>query len=554
MAANGTADERQAFTEYWTTDHAAPTLENMMLDSDASKMDVLERPEILSELPALTGKHVLELGAGIGRFSGLLAEKCERLVAVDFVEASCDENRRVHAHLENLEVVCADATKIDYEPGTFDLVFTNWLLMYLADEEVQAFASNALRWLKPGGHLFFRESCFHQSGNAKRRFNPTKYRHPDDYSKMFGDATLDDGSRFQLCATNCVEAYAQMKGNVHQMWFRWEKVDAKVSERQAMSLSTQQYSLPATMRYESLYGKNYITTGGDEIAETMLREVGGELSPGSRAIDIGCGLGGMLLYLSKKCEGSYLHGVSFNSGLHAVVGGRHVDREKSLRDRVSFSVVTECGVPASELSFPPNSFDAAFMREALMYVDMSDKPVLLRKLSRLLRPGAKFVITDYCLGRKLEACGQAFQDYVKERRYSLIDAETQRGLLERYFKVKAVNVTDQFTKFLGVEMERAREAFGPRQTLSAPTEEDEEKLARRVADVVHSEFPGLPAVAAASAAKSAMESVRLHLETEKVEQARRAEDLGWAEKFWGIKQKAIESGDLQWFMFVATKE
>jgi phosphoethanolamine N-methyltransferase len=419
---------------------------------------------------------------------------------------------------------------------------------------VEAFALNSLRWLKPGGHLFFRESCFHQSGNAKRRFNPTKYRHPDDYSRMFGDATLEDGSRFQLCATNCVEAYAQMKGNVHQMWFRWEKVDAKVSERQAVSLSTQQYSLSGTLRYECIYGKNYITTGGNDIADRMLQEAGGTLKPGSRVVDIGCGLGGMLLHLHDKCEGTYLHGVSFNSGLHAVVGGRHVDRPKSLRDRVSFSIVTDCGVPATELSFPPNTFDVAFMREALMYVETSDKPVLLRKISRLLRPGASFVLTDYCSGRKLEQCGDAFQQYVKDRRYSLISADAERELLERYFKVKAVDVTEEFKKFLRIETDRAREAFGPRETLPVPTDSDEEQLARKVADLVHAEFPGLPSIAAASAAKSAMESVRLHMETEKVEQARRAEDLKWAEQYWNIKHQAVESGDLQWYMFVATKE
>jgi hypothetical protein len=39
-------------------------------------------------------------------------------------------------------------------------------------------AANALKWVKPGGSVFFRESCFHQSGNVKRSFNPTQYRHP----------------------------------------------------------------------------------------------------------------------------------------------------------------------------------------------------------------------------------------------------------------------------------------------------------------------------------------------------------------------------------------
>lgn len=41
---------------------------------------------MLSLLPSYEGKSVLELGAGIGRFTGDLAEKAGELVAVDFIE------------------------------------------------------------------------------------------------------------------------------------------------------------------------------------------------------------------------------------------------------------------------------------------------------------------------------------------------------------------------------------------------------------------------------------------------------------------------------------
>jgi len=32
------------------------------------------------------------------------------------------------------------------------------------------------RWIKPGGYIFFRESCFRSSGNIKPDCNPTQYR------------------------------------------------------------------------------------------------------------------------------------------------------------------------------------------------------------------------------------------------------------------------------------------------------------------------------------------------------------------------------------------
>ena len=37
-----------------------------------------------------------------------------------------------------------DATKVDYPTGSFDLVFSNWLLMYLSDTEIERFLRKVL--------------------------------------------------------------------------------------------------------------------------------------------------------------------------------------------------------------------------------------------------------------------------------------------------------------------------------------------------------------------------------------------------------------------------
>lgn len=51
-------------TAYW--EQYEPSLESMMLSADAAKLDLAEKEEILSYLPAIKGKTVLELGSGIG--------------------------------------------------------------------------------------------------------------------------------------------------------------------------------------------------------------------------------------------------------------------------------------------------------------------------------------------------------------------------------------------------------------------------------------------------------------------------------------------------------
>lgn len=45
-------------------------------------------------------------------------------------------------------------------------------------------AERMIGWIKPGGYIFFRESCFHQSGDSKRKSNPTHYREPRFYTKV----------------------------------------------------------------------------------------------------------------------------------------------------------------------------------------------------------------------------------------------------------------------------------------------------------------------------------------------------------------------------------
>ena len=59
----------------------------------------------------------------------------------------CPQNRVVNAHCSNVEWRQADATTLRLQPGSLDVVFSNWLLMYLSDEEVGNMAAESLRWV-----------------------------------------------------------------------------------------------------------------------------------------------------------------------------------------------------------------------------------------------------------------------------------------------------------------------------------------------------------------------------------------------------------------------
>ncbi len=81
---------------------------------------------------------MLELGAGIGRFTGELASKAHTVTAVEFMPTYIKENEAVNgAKFENITFLCADVTTIDFPEGSFDFVFSNWLMMYLTNSETE---------------------------------------------------------------------------------------------------------------------------------------------------------------------------------------------------------------------------------------------------------------------------------------------------------------------------------------------------------------------------------------------------------------------------------
>lgn len=212
---------RELMCDYWSEHSKDGSVQEMMLDNNAETLTQLEMPEILNLLPDYTEQNVLELGAGIGRFTGEIAKKCNHIIACDFMESFIEKNRENNAHHNNIDYRCVDVTKLDLPYNSVDLIFTNWLFMYLDDQELRELLYKMLGWLRPGGALFFRESCFHRSGSRSRDgINPTQYRHPDDYRNLLETVKNDNGlpvSTFQFIYQKQVQTYVEMKNNPNQI-------------------------------------------------------------------------------------------------------------------------------------------------------------------------------------------------------------------------------------------------------------------------------------------------------------------------------------------------
>lgn len=446
MAAVVNGEEREIQKNYWVEHSVDLTVEAMMLDSMASDLDKEERPEVLSLLPSYEGKTVLELGAGIGRFTGELAKKAGKVIALDFIESVVKKNESINGHFKNVEFMCADVTspELKFEDESIDLIFSNWLLMYLSDKEVEYIAEKLLKWVKVGGHIFFRESCFHQSGDHKRKSNPTHYREPRFYTKVFKECHVSNKSgnsyELSLVGSKCIGAYVRNKKNQNQICWIWQKVNAEEDKGFQRFLDNVQYKSSGILRYERIFGQGFVSTGGIDTTKEFVAML--DLKAGQKVLDVGCGIGGGDFYMAETFDVDVV-GIDLSVNMISFA----LERAIGLKCSVEFEVA-DC----TKKTYPDNTFDVIYSRDTILHIQ--DKPALFRTFYKWLKPGGKVLISDYC--RKSGKPSQDFAEYIKQRGYDLHDVETYGKMLKDagFVDVIAEDRTEQFREVLKRELER----------------------------------------------------------------------------------------------------
>ncbi|GMH44018.1 hypothetical protein BSKO_11952 [Bryopsis sp. KO-2023] len=439
--------ERTAQVAYWEEHTQQATMEAMMLDSKASEIDKLERPEVLGLLGDITGRRVLELGAGIGRFTSDLAKSATKVAAYDFMESLTEQNKKTNGDLPNVEIQKGDVTKLELEESSFDVIFSNWLLMYLSDEEVESLALRALTWLSDTGMVFFRESCFKQSGDMTRSSNPSHYRDPNSYFCIFDKVSWTDSKgrkfRFELVNARCVETYVRIKQNHNQIAFKWKKVEVTDSDVGDFRhfLDNCQYQMRGILRYERIFGAGYISTGGAHTTEELVAKL--NLKKGEHVLDVGCGIGGGNFYMAEKYGVSVL-GVDLSVNMFMVALERSLQKDLD----VVFEVAD-----ITKREYPKQSFDVVYSRDTILHID--DKPKLFQRLYGFLKPGGRLLITDYCRADKTPS--DQFAAYIKQRGYDLHSVNAYSKMLQDagFVNVQGEDTTALFETSLRRELATA---------------------------------------------------------------------------------------------------
>ena len=194
--------------DFWRSQPA--DAEGMCLNADASKFEKKVQLEIHGYLPELKNKNILELGAGVGRYTGFFAKQAHEVVAVDYIKKFIEKNIKFHQDLTNITFIVQDVMKLDFEEDRFDFIFMNWLLMYLSDAETRILRKRIEKWLKPEGLLFLRESCNCASIPGDPVLN-THYRDPTYYERLF--------NQFDILNRGNIKVYERLYGNPNQKWW-----------------------------------------------------------------------------------------------------------------------------------------------------------------------------------------------------------------------------------------------------------------------------------------------------------------------------------------------
>ncbi len=206
-------------------------------------------------------------------------------------------------------------------------------------------------------------------------------------------------------------------------------------------LDSSQYQNESIQRYESVYGEDFVSPGGRAVAREMITRMA--LKPGSRVLDVGCGLGGSAFVMASEF-GLRVEGIDLSKNMLALAQQKL--EAHGLANEVSLAwgdcLKMDC----------PECYDGIYSRDVFLHID--DKPRLFAVLHDSLRAGGRLLFTDYCSGNG--PWDDDFSTYVRQRGYSLRRVDEYASLIARagFDEVEAEDISAYFVDILESDIER----------------------------------------------------------------------------------------------------
>jgi phosphoethanolamine N-methyltransferase len=184
----------------------------------------------------------------------------------------------------------------------------------------------------------------------------------------------------------------------------------------ATALDQGQYSLDEIRKYEAVYGRNFISPGGETTARDILSLAA--WTPSMDVLDVGCGLGGAA-FIMAQTYGARVHGIDLSHNMLQIAQARC--QEAQLTQAISFE-------QADVLRYECRSgFDLVHSRDVFLHIH--NKAGLFDAISGCLRPGGRLLFSDYLC--RAGSRSDDFSAYIQQRGYDLRTLEEYRALLEQ---------------------------------------------------------------------------------------------------------------------------
>lgn len=137
------------FEQYRTPPLKLVSLVNLFLHA--------RRRKVLELIGDVSGKRVLDVGCGSGVFIVELTKRGAYVVGVDYSNKMLEEAKRQLSFFKvpksRYTVKNADATKLPFKNGEFDVILATGLTDYLSDQQNKLFIKEAKRVLAKNGKL-----------------------------------------------------------------------------------------------------------------------------------------------------------------------------------------------------------------------------------------------------------------------------------------------------------------------------------------------------------------------------------------------------------------
>ncbi len=127
-----------------------------------------DREGVLAESGVTEGSVVLEVGAGNGFFTEVLARVAGKVYAVELQDAMVDQlARRIAGYSDRVEILLGDIAELGYPEGFADVAFL-YYSFHEIDRKAEG-AANIARAVRPGGILAIYEPTIEVTKKAMER-------------------------------------------------------------------------------------------------------------------------------------------------------------------------------------------------------------------------------------------------------------------------------------------------------------------------------------------------------------------------------------------------